>query len=97
MAYNHVNVTVGTTPTAIATIPAGNPYTAVVIQNNHSAALFVGDSTLTATTTGATSGLSVAAAGNLTVWLHGNSTIYGIVATSATATGVVKAIYSTVV
>jgi hypothetical protein len=97
MAYNHVNVTVATTPTAIVTIPAGNPNTAVVIQNNHSAALFVGDSTVTATTAGVNSGLSIAAAGNLTVWLQGNSTIYGIVATSATATGVVKAIYSTVV
>jgi len=97
MAYNHVNITVATTPTALVTIPEGNPYTAVVIQNNHSAALFVGDSTVTATTAGATSGLSVAAAGNLTVWLHSESTIYGIVATSATATGVVKAIYSTVV
>lgn len=97
MAYNHVNVTVATTPTAIVTIPEGNPYTAVNIQNNHSAALFIGDATVTATTAGATSGFSIAAAGAVTVWLHSESTLYGIVATSATATGVVKAIYSTVV
>ena len=96
MAYNHVNVTVATTPTVILTIPEGNPYTAVTIQNNHSAAVFIGDATVTATTAGATSGFSIAAAGAVTVWLHSESTLYGI-ATSTTATGVVKAIYSTVV
>ena len=97
MAYNHVNITVATTPTALVTIPAGNPNTAVTIQNNHSAALFIGDATVTATTAGANSGFSVAAAGAVTLWLQANSTVYGIVSTAATATGVVKAIYSTVV
>jgi hypothetical protein len=97
MSYNHVNITVATTPTVLVTIPEGNPYTAVTIQNNHSAALFLGDNTVTATTSGATSGFSLVAAGAVTVWLHSGSVLYGIVATSATATGVVKAIYSTVV
>ena len=96
MAYNHVNITVQTTPTVIVTIPPGNPNTAVTIQNNHSAALFLGDSSVTATTSGTTSGFSVASASAVTVWLQANSTIYGVTA-ATTATGVVKAIYSTVV
>ena len=96
MAYNHINRTVQTTPTVLVTIPAGNPNTFVTIQNNHSAALFIGDDTVTATTAGATSGVSIAAAGSISLWLQSNSTVYGITA-ATTATGVVKAIYSTVV
>jgi len=96
MAYNHVNLTVQTTPTALVTIPAGNPNTFVTIQNNHSGALFIGDATVTATTAGATSGVSVAAAGSISLWLQSNSTVYGVTATTTVA-GVVKAIYSTVV
>jgi len=96
MALNHVNFTVQTTPTALVTIPEGNPNTFVTIQNNHSAALYIGDGTVTATTAGATAGVSVAAAGSISLWLQSNSTVYGVTV-ATTSTGVVKAIYSTVV
>jgi hypothetical protein len=96
MAYNHVNITVQTTPTVLVTIPPGNPNTFVTIQNNHSSPLFIGDGTVTATTAGATSGVSVAAAGSISLWLQSNSTVYGVTA-ATTNPGVVKAIYSTIV
>jgi hypothetical protein len=96
MPYIQTGTTVATTATLLVTIPAGNPNTAVTIQNNHSAAIFLGDSTVTATTAGATGGISVAAAGSITLWLQAVSSIYGI-SDSATATGVVKVAYSTVV
>jgi hypothetical protein len=78
----------------IVTIPEGNPTTVVGLQNNHSASIFVGDSTIA--TTGATQGLTVVAGGYVSLWLNSNDTLYGIAA-SATATGAVKVVYSSVV
>jgi len=93
MALIHANVTVGTSPTALVTIPNGVGYVAVSIQNRDTAAIYVGDSSVTAAS-GANGGHSIAAtSGTLQVWMHGNETIYAVSA-AGTTTGAVSVIYS---
>ena len=93
MALIHSNVTVGTSPTALVTIPNGVGYVAVSIQNRDTAAIYVGDSSVTAAS-GANGGHSIAAtSGTLQVWMHGNETIYAVSA-AGTTTGAVSVIYS---
>ena len=93
MALIHANVTVGTSPTALVTIPNGVGYVAVQIQNRDTAAIYVGDSSVTAAS-GANGGHTVAATtGSLQVWMHGNETIYAVSA-AGTTTGAVSVIYS---
>lgn len=92
--YKHVNATVGTTPTLVVTIPAGNPTTVVGIQNNHSGSIYLGDDTIS--TTGATQGLIVAAGGYVSLWMNSSDELYAIAA-ATTATGAVKVVYSSVV
>lgn len=90
---NHINVTVGTTPTPLFTLPNGVGYVAVSIQNRDSAAIYVGDSNITAAS-GANGGHLIAAtSGTLQVWMHGNETLYAISA-AGTAAGAVSVIYS---
>ena len=93
MALIHSNVTVGTTPTPLVTIPNGVGYVAVSIQNRDTAAVYVGDSAITAAS-GANGGHLIAAtSGTLQLWLHGNETLYAISA-AGTSTGAVSVIYS---
>ena len=93
MALIHSNVTVGTSPTALVTIPNGVGYVAVSIQNRDTAAIYVGDASVTAAS-GANGGHSIAAtSGTLQVWMHGNETIYAVSA-AGTTTGAVSVIYS---
>ena len=93
MALIHANVTVGTSPTALVTIPNGVGYVAVSIQNRDTAAIYVGDSAVTAAS-GANGGHTVAATtGSLQIWMHGNETIYAVSA-AGTSTGAVSVIYS---
>ena len=93
MALIHANVTVGTTPTALVTLPNGVGYVAVSIQNRDSAAVYVGDANITAAS-GANGGHVIAAtSGTYQVWMHGNETIYGI-SSAGTGTGAVSVIYS---
>jgi hypothetical protein len=93
MALIHSNVTVGTTPTALVTIPNGVGYVAVSIQNRDSAAIYVGDAIITAAS-GANGGHTIAAtSGTFQIWLHGNETIYAISA-AGTSTGAVSILYS---
>ena len=93
MALNHANITVGTTPTPLVTIPNGVGYVAVSIQNRDTAAVYVGDSAITAAS-GANGGHLIAAtSGTLQLWLHGNETLYAISA-AGTSTGAVSVIYS---
>ena len=93
MALIHSNVTVGTSPTALVTIPNGVGYVAVSIQNRDTAAIYVGDASITAAS-GANGGHSIAAtSGTLQVWMHGNETIYAVSA-AGTTTGAVSVIYS---
>jgi len=93
MALYHSNVTVGTTPTLLLTLPNGVGYVAVSIQNRDTAAVYVGDSNITAAS-GANGGHSIAAStGTFQVWMHGNESIYAISA-AGTSTGAVSLIYS---
>jgi hypothetical protein len=92
MALIHSNVTVGTTPTLLLTLPNGVGYVAVSIQNRDNAAIYVGDNAITAS--GANGGHLIAAtSGTLQIWLHGNESIYAISA-AGTSTGAVSVLYS---
>ena len=93
MALIHQNVTVGTTPTLLVTIPNGVGYVAVSIQNRDTAAVYVGDASITAAS-GANGGHLIAAtSGTFQIWLHGNESIYAISA-AGTTTGAVSVLYS---
>ena len=93
MALIHTNITVGTTPTPLITIPNGVGYVAVSIQNRDTVAIYVGDANITAAS-GANGGHVIAAtSGTLQVWMHGNETIYAVSA-AGTSTGAVSVIYS---
>ena len=93
MALIHSNVTVGTTPTLLLTLPNGVGYVAVSIQNRDSAAIYVGDNNITAAS-GANGGHLIAAtSGTFQIWLHGNESIYAISA-AGTTTGAVSVLYS---
>ena len=93
MALIHSNITVGTNPTPLVTLPTGVGYVAVQIQNRDTAAIYVGDSAVTAAS-GANGGHTVAATtGSLQIWMHGNETIYAVSA-AGTTTGAVSVIYS---
>ena len=93
MALIHANVTVGTSPTPLLTLPNGVGYVAVSIQNRDTVAIYVGDASITAAS-GANGGHVIAAtSGTFQVWMHGNETIYGISA-AGTSTGAVSLIYS---
>ena len=88
MALIHRNITVGTTVTLIATIPAGGARSvAVQFQNLDTAAVFIGDSTIT--TSGAGRGHSIAANATLQLWLSPGDSVYGISAAGTTAGAVV--------
>jgi hypothetical protein len=91
MAIVHNNVQVLTTPTILFRMPATTRYTAVSIQNNHSAAIFVGDSTITAS--GATAGHSVATGATYQLWLNAGDVVYAISAAN-TAAGAISILYS---
>jgi hypothetical protein len=88
MALVHLNATVGTTATRILTVQSGitNPV-AVQFQNLDSAAIFIGDSSITATGSGR--GHSVAAAGTFQLWLSAGDVVYAISAAGTTAGAVV--------
>jgi len=93
MALIHSNITVGTTPTPILTLPNGVGYVAVSIQNRDTAAIYIGDASVTAAS-GANGGHLIAAtSGTFQIWLHGNESIYAISA-AGTSTGAVSVLYS---
>lgn len=93
MALIHANVTAGTSPTALVTIPNGVGYVAVSIQNRDTAAIYVGDASTTAASGVDGGHLIAATSGTLQVWMHGNETIYAVSA-AGTTTGAVSVIYS---
>jgi len=93
MALVHANITVGTTPTLLVTMPNGVGYVAVSIQNRDSAAVYIGDSAITAAS-GANGGHLIAAtSGTFQIWLHGNDSVYAVSA-AGTSTGAVSVLYS---
>lgn len=88
MALQHVNATTFTTATVLATIKTGLRQTqAVQIYNGHSAAIFIGDSTVT--TSGATIGRTIATGAQLQLWLNSGDVIYGISAAGSAAGAIV--------
>jgi hypothetical protein len=88
MALVHINATVGTTVTKLFTLTGGlrNPV-AVQLQNLDSAAIFIGDNTIT--TSGAGRGHSIAAAGTFQLWLNSGDSVWAISAAGTTAGAVV--------
>ena len=93
MAIVHVNKTVATTPTVLTTLDSITEYTAISIQNNDSASIFIGDSSLSAS--GANKGHVIAAATTYQLWVRANDTIYAISA-AGTAANAVSVLYSQV-
>jgi len=93
MAIVHINKTVASTATLLTTLNTITEYTAVSIQNNDTASIFVGDSTVT--TTGANKGHAVAANTTYQVWLRANDAVYAISA-AGTAANSVSILYSQV-
>jgi hypothetical protein len=88
MALIHTNSTVATTITQIVAVPTGMQRgVAVQIQNLDSAAVFVGDDTVTVS--GATRGHSIAANATFQLWLNPGDQVYGISAAGTTAGAVV--------
>jgi hypothetical protein len=79
--YKHGLVSVGTTATLIADIGAAPETGGIIVQNNGSAAVFLGGPSVT--TSGATAGVQIAAGSSLTVPTTGAEplALYGIVAT----------------
>ena len=83
MALVQTNNTVGTTAQIVFTIPTGNRQNIpVYIDNLDTAAIWVGDAAITSS--GATQGFKIAAAGNRQLWLNSGDMIYAI---SAAGTG----------
>ena len=91
MAVVHTNTQIFTTPTVLVQMPSTTQYTAVSIQNNHSASIFVGDKTTA--TSGATQGHTVAAGTTYQIWLAAGDILYAISAAN-TAAGAVSVLYS---
>jgi type 1 fimbria pilin len=92
MALQHINVATQTTATILHTIKSGiHQNVAVQIYNGHSAAIYIGDSTVT--TSGATIGRPIAASGSFQVWLNAGDSIWGISA-AASAAGAIVITYS---
>jgi len=93
MAIVHVNKTVAATATLLTTLNTVTEYTAVSIQNNDSASIFIGDATVT--TTGANKGHVVAAGATYQLWLRASDAVYAISA-AGTAANAVSVLYSQV-
>jgi hypothetical protein len=88
MAFNHENVTVKTTVTLLAEVPTGQRQNITLyIQNNDSAAIFVGDSAVAAS--GATAGWKVNAGAAVQFWCNAGDKLYAISAAGTAASAVV--------
>lgn len=93
MALIHTNVTVGTTPTLLVTLPNGVGYVAVNVYNNDNSTIFIGDANITSTA-GLNQGTPISSrAAALQLWIHGNDSLYAVSA-AGTTTGAVSVIYS---
>jgi hypothetical protein len=84
------------TPLAIATIPAGNPLTSVIVTNADAASVFIGDSSV-ATGNTADRGIKVAAGTNQQVWLNAGDVLYAVSLAGTSSAYNVSVLYSNVV
>jgi len=91
MAIVHVNITVGTSATVLTTLSPITEYTAISIQNNDAASIYIGDNTIA--TSGANRGHTVAAGSTYQLWLRANDTVYAISA-AGTSANAVSILYS---
>lgn len=87
MAFVHANLTIGTTPTLVYTVPSGQPPTQVTLQNQDTAAVFIGDSTITAS--GASRGHAIAANGEHTRLYYAGDRIFAVSAAGTVAGGLI--------
>jgi len=92
MAFKHFNASTLTTASILHQVDKNaRPDTPITIYNGHSAAIFIGDSTIS--TSGATIGTTLNNAARLTVYAGPNDTIYAISA-SGSAAGAIVITYS---
>jgi hypothetical protein len=92
MAFKHINSQTLTTPSVLFTVDKNaRPLTPVNIHNGHSAAIFVGDTTIS--TSGATIGRTIPAGGNQLLYVMPNDVVYAISA-AASAAGAIVITYS---
>lgn len=91
MAIVHVNKTVATSATLLTTLESITDYNAVSIQNNDSASIFLGDSSVT--TSGANKGHVITTGATFQLWLHASNALYAISA-AGTADNAVSVLYS---
>jgi hypothetical protein len=94
VALIHDSYTVTTSPTLLATIPAGNPTTMVTVTNDDNSSIFIGDNTVAAS--GADKGITVIKNVNYNLALNAGDKLYGISA-AGTAANAVTIFYSKVV
>jgi hypothetical protein len=92
MPLVHNNITVGTTPICIATLPPGIQLTSVIVNNNDTSTIFIGDANITASA-GLNQGLPVTTRVNQQVWLNAGDKLYAVSA-AGTTTGAVTVLYS---
>jgi len=92
MAFKHFNASTQTTPSILHQVDRNaRTETPITIYNGHSAAIFIGDSTIS--TSGATIGTTLNNAARLTIYADPNDIIYAISA-SASAAGAIVITYS---
>ena len=92
MAFKHINASTQTTVSILHQVDSNaRPNTPITGHNGHSAAIFVGDSTIT--TSGATIGRTISASANQVLYASAGDIIYAISA-AASATGAVVLTYS---
>ena len=93
MAIVHVNKTVANTATLLTTLNGITEYTAISIQNNDSASIFIGDNTVSVS--GANKGHTVTAGTTYQLWVRASDAIYAI-SSAGTAANAVSVLYSQV-
>jgi hypothetical protein len=92
MAFQHVNASTFTTARPILFVDDVIPrQTAINVYNGHSAAIFIGDATIT--TSGATIGRTIAAGASQVFYVNGGDIVYAISA-AASAAGAIVITYS---
>jgi len=88
MAFKHVNASTLTTASILFQVDKNaQPLTPVNIYNGHSAAIFIGDSTIT--TSGATIGRTIANATSQIFYVNAGDIVYAISAAASAAGAIV--------
>jgi len=92
MAFKHINASTQTSASILHQVDKNaRPQTPITIYNGHSAAIFIGDGSIT--TSGATIGRTLANGASQTFYASANDIIYAISA-AASAAGAIVITYS---